>query len=92
MQPVLVPITIVVNSILMGDSIVVKHNFGSGGLTQAKEGYQSLGALWKLLNVHLIVKWSGEVISLFTDHSRDLARHKKFKFKNLWLRETPWTK
>ena len=44
MQPVLVPITIVVNSIQMGDSIVVKHNFGSGGLTQAKEGYQSLGA------------------------------------------------
>ena len=39
MQPVLVPMTIVVNLILKGDSIVVKHNFGSGGLTQAKEGW-----------------------------------------------------
>lgn len=41
-KPVLVPITIVVNSILMGGSMVA---FESGGLTQAKEGYQSLGAL-----------------------------------------------
>ena len=57
MQPVLVPITIVVNSILMGDSIVA---FGSGSLTQAKEGYESLGASWKLLKVHLIGKWVGK--------------------------------
>ena len=38
MQPVLVPITIVVNSILMGDSIVVKHNFGSGAWLKPGKG------------------------------------------------------
>ena len=39
--------------------------------------------------MHLIGKWNGEVISLFIDHSRDLARHKKFKFKNLCQEKAP---
>lgn len=61
-------------------------------LMNQQEGYQSLGASRKLLKVHPIGKWSGEVISLFIDHSHDLARHKRFKFKNLCPRESPWTK